>query len=439
VNDLNPEAQERYLASLLLPLTTQSLRDDALTAVAPEDFWDTHYGELWSAARGLRDDQLMVTKPALLAATRRKSKTGLVISPAVKARLEEVEGVTPNTSLYPAAVATVRRTARLRRIVQFADAVKQRAFEADDYAQAIGMAYELLAQLDEKQTEHADVQSFATLLERFEADQRHPEPAKVIATPWPEVNEEIAGGLHGGRLYVIGARPGDGKSIAAHQLAEYAAAWGKPSIVFSVEMAAAEVTGRVVSQGAQVELRDINRHELDHVGWAKVAEYIDRAKHYPLYVVDKSDLGIPYIRTVCRNQKRRTGLDVIVIDYLQLLSAEKGVPREQQVAGISRALKVLSRELDAAVVVPAQLNRETVRRGKPVAADLRESGAIEADADVVMLLARQVYEDGDRKGEYTGMVGIDIAKNRHGKTCRIELPWRAHYSMIGSSPVRSVS
>jgi replicative DNA helicase len=435
MNELNPEQEERYLASLLLPITTRTLRDEALTAVNPGDFWDPHIGRLWTEARALRDRDEPITKRSLIVATRNPSARGAADNPAIKQLFHdlELELSMPSPGLYPAAVVAVRKSARLRRMVEFADAVRQRAFEADDYAEAIGMAYELLGKLDDGQAENTDVQAFGALLDKFLADQKadvHRSP--VIATPWREVNEEIAGGLHGGRLYIIGARPGEGKSIAAHQLAEQAAATGHPAVVFSVEMGAAEVTGRVVSSGAQVEMRDISRRELDAYSWAKVVEYADRARNYPLYVVDKSDLSIPYIRTVCRNQKRRTGLDVVVIDYLQLLSTDRGQPREQQVAGISRSLKVLSRELDAAVVVPAQLNRESVKRGgKPNLSDLRESGGIEADADVVMLLARLVNEDGDRKGEFNGRVSVDIAKNRHGKIARLELPWRAHYSMIG--------
>lgn len=430
LTELNPADEERYLASLLLPITTRTLREDALTALAPGDFWDAHIANLWTAARTLRDNDQPITHRALLAAA------GTV---AVQRLLAELDGIVPSPALYPHAVAEVRKCARMRRIVGFADTVRQRAFVAEDYAQAIGWAYELLAKLDHGQSEDSDVQAFGDLLDQFVTEQQAPaeDRSPVIATPWPEVNDEIAGGLHGGRLYIVGARPGEGKSIAAHQLAENAAATGHPAIVFSVEMGASEVTGRVVSAGAQVEMRDVSRRQLDAYSWGKVHEYVDRARHYPLFVVDKSDLSIPYIRTVCRNQKRRTGLDVIVIDYLQLLSTDRNHPREQQVAGISRALKVLSRELDAAVVVPAQLNRESVRRGgKPNLADLRESGGIEADADVVMLLARQVIDDGQRKGEYNGMVSIDIAKNRHGKTGHVELPWRAHYSMIGTTPNR---
>lgn len=442
--ELNPEAEEIYLVSLLLPVTTRLLREEALRKVAPEDFWSPFFGALWRAAQRLADNDSPVTRRALLALATEPVRPDVQapISPGALARtLDGLPTAIPPAAEFPDAVAQVRRCAQLRRLVQLAERVRQKALVAEDYAQAAGWAADEFAALEAgDQTPDAEVATFANLLERFVVLQDSNEQMRRFATPWPEVNDELAGGLFGGRFYVIGARPGDGKSLAAHQIAEFAAACGHPSLVFSVEMGADEVTGRVVSAGAQVEIRDINRRELDSYSWQKVFEYIDRAKGYPLFVVDKSDLSMAYIKSVCRNQKRRTGLDVIVIDYLQLLTPERGMPREQQVALISRQLKVLSRELDAAVVVPAQLNRETVRRGKPVIADLRESGAIEADADVVMLLARQLFPpEHDLAGQYNGTISIDIAKNRHGKTGSIELPWRAHYSTIGNPERRSDS
>lgn len=441
-DELNPEAEETYLVSLLLPVTTRMLRDEALRAIGPDDFWSPFFAALWRAARKLVDAESPVTRRALVAVGSEAPPLPAVAPPisatALAAVLDRLPTAVPPAAEFPWAVAQVRKCGQLRRLVQLAERVRQRALAAEDYAQALGWAAEEFAALDAGSvTEDADVLAFGPLLERFVAFQDSNEAVRRFPTPWPEINDELAGGLHGGRLYVIGARPGDGKSLAAHQIAEYAASNRSPALVFSVEMGADEVTGRVVSSGAQVEMRDISRRELDAYSWQRVVEYIDRAKNYPLWLVDKSDLSVPYIKSVCRNQKRRTGLDVVVIDYLQLLSSERGMPREQQVAQISRQLKVLARELDAAVVVPAQLNRETVRRGKPVIADLRESGAIEADADVVMLLARQVYPpEHNLAGQYNGKISIDIAKNRHGKTGSIELPWRAHYSTIGHTNQR---
>lgn len=424
---LNPEDEEIYLASLLFPVTARLLLTEALTLIAPNDFWDPHIASLWAAARNLHFADRPVTKRAVLAAAS---------GPAVNRIVERLPDAPPPAADFPNAVATVRRCGQMRALLAATDRIRQRALVAEDFAQALGWANEELAKLDEQDANDPEVRDMASLLTEFVAEQKSPTPRRMFPTPWREVNDELVG-LFGGRMYVIGARPGDGKSIAAHQIGEYAASLGHPAIVFSAEMGAGEVTGRVVSAGAQVEIRDINRRELDRDAWRRIDEYADRAKSFPLFVVDKSDLSIPYIRSVCRNQKRRTGLDVIVIDYLQLLTAERGQNREQQVAHLSRQLKILARELDAAVVVPAQLNRETVRRGKPSIADLRESGGIEADADVVMLLSRQLFPEGHQlAGKYNGMLTMDIAKNRHGKQGSVELPWRAHYSTIGN-PDRS--
>lgn len=425
---LHPEAEETYLASLLFPVTARILLAEALTLVAPDDFWNPHVASLWTAARKLHLADRPVTKRAILAA---------VGNAAVDRIVEQLPPAPPPAAEFPNAVAAVRRCGQMRRLVEATDRIRQRAQIAEDFPQALGWAMEEITKLDVREdATDSEVRSIQALLTEFVTEQKSPAPRRLFRTPWAELNDELIG-LFGGRMYVIGARPGDGKSIAAHQIGEHAAAQGHPAIVFSAEMGADEVTGRVVSAGAQVEIRDINRRELDHDSWRRVNEYVDRAQDYPLFIVDKSDLSIPYIRSVCRNQKRRTGLDVIVIDYLQLLTADRSQSREQQVAQISRQLKILARELDASVVVPAQLNRETVRRGKPSIADLRESGGIEADADVVMLLSRQRFPDGhELAGQYNGMLTIDVAKNRHGKQGSIELPWRAHYSTIGN-PERS--
>lgn len=423
---LNPADEEDFLVALLSNLTRTTLRDEALAQVSPEDFHSPHHGLLWKAARALLEADERITRRALMA----RAHTA-----ATERLLDRVAGMVPPAALFPRAVAEVIRCGRLRRLVEAADRIKQRAMIAEDHNQALGWALDELSNLDQSQTV-PEVQAIGDLLAEFDRSMTA-EAGEwwVIPTPWPDVNAEIAGGVHGGRMYVIGARPGEGKSIAAHQLAERAASLGHPAIVFSAEMGAMEVTGRVVAQGAGVELGEISRRDLSAHSYTKVAEYYDRAAGYPLFVVDKSDIGIPYIKSVCRAQKRRTGLRLVVVDYLQLIAADRGKPREQQVAEISRQLKILSRELDCAVIVPAQLNREAVKRGnRPNLSDLRESGAIEADADVVMLLSRKVItaeEDKERAGEYSHLLNVDIAKNRHGKVCGFELPWRAHYATIG--------
>jgi replicative DNA helicase len=424
VTDLNPAEDEDLLVALLFAHTTRSAAEDALDVAAPEDFYSPHHGAIWKAAKALHDSGQRITG--------RDVKAACSPSAAVDALVDRLSATRPSVAGYPEAVREVARCGRLRQLDQALQRSQQRALLAEDPAQAIGWAMEELANLSRQ----ADTEAvrFDQLLTQFLESLSDETPRRVFATPWDAVNEEIAGGLHGGRFYVLGARPGEGKSLAAHNMAIHAAARGHEALIFSVEMDQLEVTGRIVASGARVEMREIVRRDLSDYSYSQVLEFAERARPYPLSVVDKPDITIPYIKSVCRNHRQRHGLGVVVIDYLQLITPEPNKSREQQVSQVSRQLKILARELNIAVVVPAQLNRETVKRStnRPVKSDLRESGGIEADADVIMLLARGVFPpDHNLAGEYNGEVNIYIDKNRHGRECHLSLPWRAHYATIG--------
>lgn len=418
LDQLNPVAEENYLVTLLLTLTTRNLRDEALEQVSPDDFADARLGGLWESARTLQAAGQKIDRRSLAAATR---------SDLAERTLARFTSVVPAPKDFPHALAEVLRCAGIRRVVLATVRVQQRAMAAESGSEALASAHEELAKVDAGTAASKHTHSFRDLLTRLDAELRTPESYRIIPTPWTEVNERIAGGLHAGRLYVVGARPGEGKSIAAHQAAEHAAGHGHPAMVFSVEMGGIEVAGRIVANGAEIEMGEISRRKLSEHSWRQFEEYRSRAQDYPLTIDDRPDLTLAYIATKCREHKRRHGLDVVVVDYLQLLKGERNISREQQVAGISRGLKQLSRELDCAMVVPAQLNRNPAARGKAMLSDLRESGGIEADADVVMLLARQV----DDNGNPNGFLGINLAKNRHGRVGELELAWRPHYSRIG--------
>jgi replicative DNA helicase len=419
-DQLNPAESEDYLLSLLLTISTSVLRDEALDTIKPEDFWNGHHATLWAAAQKLRGGDERITRRSLLA---------LLDSTAAVERILDRVPTAPSPSEFPGAVADVKRCGQLRRIVAAGVAIQQRAMSAEDPSMALAQAHDVLRKLDNEEHPKLKARTYRELLTQFEESMRSQDAGfAVIPTPWHEVNERIAGGLHGGRMYVVGARPGQGKSIVAHQLAEHAASFGRPAMVFSAEMGAAEVTGRMVANGATIELSEISRRDLSDHSWKQFHEYKVRAIDYPIVVDDKPDLTMGYIRAECRAQKRRGGLDVVAIDYLQLIKPERNVSREQQVAEISRGMKQLSRELDVAVVVPAQLNRRADERATPSLADLRESGAIEADADVVMLLARRLEE---KTGKPTPYLGVHIAKNRHGRVGDLELLWRGHHSRLG--------
>lgn len=218
-------------------------------------------------------------------------------------------------------------------------------------------------------------------------------------------------------------------SIALLNLAVHAAEHGHPGVIFSVEMGDIEVASRIMAAGAHAEYRQITKRQIDQHNRMKIAEYEDTYGSMPLTLVDKSDVTVDYIAAQCRTLKRREiGLDVIVVDYLQLLrESDSRQSRERQVAHISRSLKILARELDCAVIIACQLNRNAAGPDKkPALIDLRESGAIEQDCDVAILLHHELINN-----QPTGEVSLCVAKNRTGRIGAVTLPWRAYQARIG--------
>ncbi|SIL73477.1 replicative DNA helicase [Mycobacteroides abscessus subsp. abscessus] len=249
------------------------------------------------------------------------------------------------------------------------------------------------------------------------------EAGKAIPTPWPALNNVLSGGLQRGRVYVVAARPGVGKSVATTQLARHVAFYNYKSVVISLEMSANEVMTRILAQGADVNLTDLTRRNLDIESSERVAKFTKENEGLPLQIVDRESITVEQIVAHCR---AAGPFDVIVVDYLQLIEpSDKRVSRQEQVSHFSRTLKMAARELNAAVVVAAQLNRGPVKDGKPRAptiADLRESGAIEQDSDCVILL--HTNEDDP------GFVQMIVGKNRQGKLGDLVMQFEGNYARI---------
>lgn len=416
---LHSPADEFLLACLLLSISAQVYLGDALEAVDPDDFFDPHFGRLWGCARLVHAAGQRVTKRSLLAE---------VDTPAVRARLEQISGEPVFVDKIEQSVRTVKETARLRRLAQTLERVKSQIVTADGYSQALGVAWDSLAQLDQADNP-VELVPFSQLVDNFrETMAGGLSVGEVIPTPWSEVNEILSGGLHAGRSFIIAGRPGSGKSISGLNVAQGAAEQGFPTLVISQEMSNFEATGRLLAAGAQVEYREITQYAMSPETEFAVTHYGESNRSMPLYLIDKPNLTVEYVAAVARGMKRSVGLDLLVVDYLQLLRAsDLGKVREQQVAHISRSFKLLSRELMCAIVVLAQLNRGNVKENRrPVLADLRESGSLEQDQDGVILLHHEELETGP-----TGMVDFIIAKSRFGPLGTISLRWRGNQARIG--------
>jgi len=243
-------------------------------------------------------------------------------------------------------------------------------------------------------------------------------------TPWNALNE-IIGGLRPGALYVVGARPSVGKSVIALNLAKGLTAHG--SVAFSsLEMSNNDVQIRAVSSDLHIDVSRLIERNLTAGDWAKIRDRRATWDKVPLFVDDRSGVTITDIKRFARSVNRRQPLAGVVVDYLQLMSQPHGDkrPRHEFVADMSRQLKIMAMDMQVPVIALSQLNRASEQRQDkmPMLSDLRESGAVEQDADVVILLHREIM------GENRDNLGMLVAKNRHGATGLAELTFWGHYS-----------
>jgi replicative DNA helicase len=255
-------------------------------------------------------------------------------------------------------------------------------------------------------------------------------------TPWEAVNR-IIGGLRPGALYVVAARPSVGKSVIALDLAKSLTAHG--SVAFSsLEMSNNDVQIRAVSSDLHIDVGRLIERNLTPGDWAKIRDRRATWDKVPLFVDDNSGASMTDIKRFARSVHRRQPLAGIVVDYLQLMTQQQGDkrPRHEFVADMSRQLKIMAMDMQVPVIALSQLNRGSTQREDkmPQISDLRESGAIEQDADVVILLHREIM------GDKTGDMSILVAKNRHGATGLAEIDFWGCYSQAldkGLSPAEN--
>lgn len=262
------------------------------------------------------------------------------------------------------------------------------------------------------------------------ADSLDTAPA-TVPSPWPELDEVIVG-FEGGRLYVLGARPGEGKTMMGLQIAMALANSG-PVAFTSLEMSRQELMLRMMASRATVPMANLSRRVLTDVDWDRLRRARPGIERLPLFIDDRSGLTVQHVKAFARTVARKGKLGGVVVDYLQLMQGGvRGQDRHEVVAEMSRQLKAMARELGCPVIALSQLNRGSAGEGKqrraPSLADLRESGAIEQDADVVVLLQRQLEDDGEPGDRLT----VIVPKNRHGRTGRRTLLWEGKYARVSS-------
>ncbi|HWL60551.1 MAG TPA: replicative DNA helicase [Microbacteriaceae bacterium] len=247
--------------------------------------------------------------------------------------------------------------------------------------------------------------------------------------------DELTNGLHAGQLIVIAARPAIGKSTLGLDIARAATVKHElPSIIFSLEMGRSEIAMRMLAAEANVAMHHMRKGTLHQHDHTSIAATLGRINEAPLYIDDSPNMTLVEIRAKCRRLKQRAGLKLVVIDYLQLMTSGKRVEsRQQEVSEFSRSLKLLAKELEVPVIAISQLNRGPEQRAdkRPALSDLRESGAIEQDADMVILLHRDPFDkDGPRADE----ADFIVAKHRNGPTADIPVVFQGQFSRFVDLP-----
>jgi len=245
----------------------------------------------------------------------------------------------------------------------------------------------------------------------------------------------ITAGLHPSDLVIVAARPAMGKSAFALNIATNAAVRANtPVAIFSLEMSKEQMTNRILCSEAMVDSNKVRTGKIEDDDWTKLAEASGALSTSQIFIDDTPGISVMEIRAKCRKLKLEKNIGLVVIDYIQLVqgSSKKNSSREQEISEISRSLKILAKEIGVPVIALSQLSRSVEQRPdhRPMLSDLRESGAIEQDADIVMFLYRDDYynEDSEKKN----IAEVILAKHRAGSTGTVELAWLGSYTKFAN-------
>ncbi|MFC8348797.1 replicative DNA helicase [Streptomyces sp. NPDC057280] len=327
----------------------------------------------------------------------------------------------------------VHERAVLRRLVEAGTRITQMGYAADDDVDEIvnRAQAEIYAVTEQRTSEDylplGDIMEGA--LDEIEAIGSRTGEMTGVPTGFTDL-DSLTNGLHPGQMIVIAARPAMGKSTLALDFARAASIKNNlPSVIFSLEMGRNEIAMRLLSAEARVALHHMRSGTMTDEDWTRLARRMPEVSAAPLYIDDSPNLSMMEIRAKCRRLKQRNDIKLVIIDYLQLMqSGKRSESRQQEVSDMSRNLKLLAKELEVPVIALSQLNRGPEQRTdkKPQVSDLRESGSIEQDADMVILLHREdAYE---KESPRAGEADIIVGKHRNGPTATITVAFQGHYS-----------
>jgi len=426
----NVEAERSILGAILLDNT---VCNQAIEFLKRDDFFLDSHRRIFDKMVALSERLSSIDMVTLSDELRRAAEFEQIGGATYIASL--IDGV-PRTDNIEHYARIVKKKSMLRKLITASNQIIARAFDEEDDADIIiDQAEQAIFQIAEDKVRQG-FQYIGTVaqkrLEQIEQMADRPEMITGVPTGFVDF-DHLTSGLQKQDLIIIASRPSMGKTALALNMSQYAARNGSVVGIFSLEMSAEQLASRLLCSEARVDAHRLRTGFLNREEWARLGDALRRLCETKVYIDDTPGAGVLEMRAKARRLKAEHGLDLLVVDYLQLMSGRGRIEsRQQEVSQISRDLKTLAKELDIPVLALSQLSRapETRSEHKPQLSDLRESGAIEQDADVVCFIFREeVYNETD---ENRGRAELLIAKQRNGPTGKVELAFLNSFTRFES-------
>ncbi len=423
----NEEAEKSVLGAAML---SKEALMDVSEEVRADDFYNESHREIFDAIITLYRDNIAVDMLTVCEELSRRKSLEMVGGRIYIATLTAEVPSTANAGQYAKIVA---EKAMLRRLIAAAEDISTKGYddkiaasELLDYAE--GDIFRIAQR--RQRNDYTKIQD--VLIKNLQIiDKAVENKGKVIglSTGFRNIDEKTSG-LQPSDLIIVAARPGMGKTAFALNIAQQSAVKAGASVlIFSLEMSQEQLGQRLIAMQARVESEKLKKGTLDMKDWDRLTIALDELNSTKIVIDDTPGINIMEMRNKCRRLKAEQGLDLIVVDYLQLMSYEgRSESRQQEISALSRNLKLLAREMDCPVIVLSQLSRapELRQDKRPMLSDLRESGSIEQDADIVIFLYRDDYYN--ENTENPGVCEVNIAKHRSGPVGKLDLTWVARYT-----------
>ena len=426
----NVEAEQSVLGAMILD-------KDAITTVSEilksEDFYKEAHKEIFEAIIDLynRDE------PAdLVTLSEELSQRGTLEALGGVSYLSDLStsGILTSNAKYYANI--VEEKALLRRLIKASSEIIEKGFESEEAASLLDLAEKNIFSISENRSKDGFSPIKEVLLETFDKiEELYTNKGGItgLSTGFSDLDRKTSG-MQRSDLVLVAARPSMGKTAFSINLCQNAAIRSGASVaIFSLEMSKEQLVQRMLSSESHIEIQKIRTGDLTEDDWPRLASAMGPLAQANIFIDDTPGINVMEMRAKCRRLKMEKGLDMIMIDYLQLMSGHgRTESRQQEISAISRALKLLAREIDCPVIALSQLSRAPELRAdhRPILSDLRESGAIEQDADVVMFLYRDEYYHPDSEKKNIGE--IIIAKQRNGPTGTVELAWLGQFTKFAN-------